>query len=84
MSVKFAGQSGTCTVKSSREFLYEHEIAAVQPITDMKTLKLRTENYMFKSVRANPTTLLTLPYNSLSLFLSHEEVWSFVASAPVS
>ena len=55
-------------MKSSREFLYEHVIAAVQPITDMKTLKLRTENYMFKSVRVNPTTLLTLPDHSLSLF----------------
>ena len=53
--------------------VYEHEIAAVKPITDMKTC---TENYMFKSVRVSLTTLST--------FLSHEEEWSFVTSAPVS
>ena len=39
---------------------------------------------MFKFVRVNLTTLMTLPFLSLSLFLSHEEVWSSVASAPVS
>ena len=61
--------------------LYAHEIAAAQPITNMKTFKKCTKNYMFKSVRVNLTTLLMLHYHSLSLFLSHEEVWSFVASA---
>ena len=39
---------------------------------------------MFKFVRVNLTTLMTLHFLSLSLFLSHEEVWSSVASAPVS
>ena len=64
--------------------LYEHEIAAVKPITDMKTFKKCTENYMFKSVRVSLTTLSTHHYHSISLFLSHEEEWSFVTSAPVS
>ena len=58
--------------------LYEHEIAAVQPITDMNTFKKCTENCMFKSVRVNLSTLLTFHYHSLSLFLSHEEVWSLL------
>ena len=71
-------------LRNLSESLYEYEIAAAQPITNMKTFKKCTENYMFKSVRVNLTTLLTLHYHSLSLFLSHEEVWSFVASAPVS
>ena len=71
-------------LRNLSESLYEHEIAAAQPITNMKTFKKCTENYMFKSVRVNLTTLLTLHYHSLSLFLSYEEVWSFVASAPVS
>ena len=64
--------------------LYEHEIAAVKPITDMKTFKKCTENYMFKSVRVSLTTLSTHHYHSISLFLSHQEEWSFVTSAPVS
>ena len=71
-------------LRNLSESLYEHEIAAAQPITNMKTFKKCTENYMFKSVRVNLTTLLPLHYHSLSLFLSNEEVWSFVASAPVS
>ena len=71
-------------LRNLSESLYEYEIAAAQPITNMKTFKKCTENYMFKSVRVNLTTLLTLHYHSLSLFLSHEEVWSFVVSAPVS
>ena len=71
-------------LRNLSESLYEHEIAAAQPITNMKTFKKCTENYMFKSVRVSLTTLSTHHYHSISLFLSHEEEWSFVTSAPVS
>ena len=39
---------------------------------------------MFKSVRVNLTTLMTIHCHSLSLFLSHEELCSLVASVAVS
>ena len=63
--------------------LYEREIAAVSPITGMMTFKWCRKN-MFKSVRVNLTTLMAFHCHSLSLFSSHKEVNSFVASAPVS
>ena len=45
---------------------------------------LNSAKKMFKSVRVNLTTLMTLHCHSLSLFLSHEELCSLVASVAVS
>ena len=45
---------------------------------------LNSSKKMFKSVRVNLTTLMTLHCHSLSLFLSLEELCSLVASVAVS